>query len=138
MRHDALTVSTVGKVLPQLLSDEGHERVQKEEQLLEVVLRSGKRGAVDRLTVVRLHQLKVGAGEVILDHTVEQHHRVADAVLREVVVERLAGVAQHLGKPPHGGSLSSALLRRLALLPALYEAVRIPDLIAEVAPLLTH
>ena len=125
-------------MLPELLGDEGHEGVEQAEQLVEELLRAGKRFGVDGALVGGLHQLEVPAAEVIPEEFVEPLEGLRDAVAAEVCLQ-LGDVAAHdVAEPLDGGGVHLALRERCVDLPAVDQTVGVPDFVAEVAALLAE
>ena len=71
--HDALSLQTRGKVLPQLLGNEGHEGVQHAQQLIEERFGLGKGLPVGRHPVCGFHHLQIPPGKFVPEQPVNLH-----------------------------------------------------------------
>ena len=79
--HDALTILAVADVLPQLLADEWHERMDETQQHVEESQRCIHRGAIDGLLVGWLDNLKIESREIFPEEFIDRHQRLVEAEL---------------------------------------------------------
>lgn len=133
--HQALAIFPRGDVLPQLLGQEGHERVQHAQQLVEETERRIERRAVDRLLVGGLHHFEVPARKFVPEELIQLHQRLGNSVRGKIGLDRCERAVQHRVEPLHRQAVAFALDQPFIHLPALYEAVGVPDLIPEIASL---
>ena len=97
------------------------------------------RHTINRGAIGRLDELKIVGGEVVTDELVDEGKGFADTVLGEEILQLGRSLAEHLAHPV-GGEAGGLGLGSLggSIRPALDEAEGIPDLVAEVAPLLAE
>jgi len=122
-------------VLPDFLGDERHERMQRPEQPVEERFRSVHRRPVGRLPVARFHHFKVPSGELVPEQAVQLHQRFRNAVFGKILFDLAERTVQHRVEPGYGEPVAVALRQRVVHLPAVYQPVSVPYLVAEVASL---
>ena len=93
-------------------------------------------GTVDRLSIGWLHHFKIPRREFVPEQFVDSHQRLRQAELAKQVVDLGKRFVEHCLKPFHS---SFGILRLLDVgnLPSFHKAESIPNLIVEVASLLT-
>ena len=111
--------------------------MQQTQQHVEELERGSHRGAVHRLTEGGLHGLEIPCRELLPEQTVEHHHGVAQTELGEVVLDGCQGVIELVAEPLYSLTASLGLLN-VGYLPTLNETEGIPNLVVEVAALLTQ
>ena len=133
--HDAFSVFPFGKMLPQLFSDERHERMQHSKESVEESECGFVCRAVDGLAVGRFHHFKIPGREFIPEQLVDGHKGFGYTELAHKVRHFGQRVGKQVAEP------FCPELRRLRLsvgiadLPAFHEAESVPYLVAEIAPL---
>ena len=85
-----------------------------------------------------LHHLKIPAGELVPEESIDRHERVGDAILGEVGVHLGIGLAEFALKPARSDAARLVLLGVCRHLPALHQSEGVPYLVVEVASLLAE
>ena len=110
--------------------------MQQTEQRIEKSESSLISSTVDRLSIGRLHHFKIPRREFVPEQFVDSHQRLRQAELAKQVVDLGKRFVEHCLKPFHS---SFGILRLLDVgnLPSFHKAESIPNLVVEVASLLT-
>ena len=128
-------------MLPKFLGDERHEGMQHLHELLKEAERAVHRRLVNgqllTIDVRRLNHLQIPGTELIPEQAIDRHQCLRDAIGLKLLVHQVVGLLQ-FGLEP-GDSLTTLLrLGHISHGPTLHQTEGIPNLVVEVAALLTE
>ena len=135
---DRLAGRTRSQVLPDLLGQERHERMEHLHQPSEQRPYRSQCRAVGRSAVGRLDHFEQPAAELVPEEAVGLHQRIRDAVRGEILLDLRQRLRQLVLEPLDRQPVAFALGKGLVLGPAADQLICVPYLVAEITALLAE